>query len=124
MMRSTFTGFSPKQQIVFAICCLGYGLYLGETSWRLTRQTLVTFPLAEPVSAEVRFLIDPPVDLNTAGYEELQLLPSVGPILAERILTYRAQHGPFTALEELEHVHGIGPKTVARFRSYSIIQPD
>jgi competence protein ComEA len=50
-----------------------------------------------------------PVDLNTAGAAELEALPGVGPVLAQRILDHREQHGPFGAVEELEDVPGIGP---------------
>jgi competence protein ComEA len=50
-----------------------------------------------------------PVDLNTAGAAELEALPGVGPVLAQRILDHREQHGPFGSVEELEDVPGIGP---------------
>ena len=53
------------------------------------------------------------VDLNQATAEELVRLPGIGPTLAQRIVDYRAQHGPFEATEELRRVAGIGPKTFA-----------
>ena len=40
-----------------------------------------------------------PVHLNSAGAEELDTLPGVGPVTAEKIVAYRAQHGPFTSLD-------------------------
>jgi len=49
-----------------------------------------------------------PVNLNTATAEELQTLPGIGPVLAERIVDYRAAHGAFTEVEELLEVEGIG----------------
>ena len=49
------------------------------------------------------------LDLNTATAQELELLPGIGPVLAQRIMDYRAQHGGFSSLEELEEVDGIGP---------------
>lgn len=49
-----------------------------------------------------------PLDLNTAGAEELAELPGIGPVLAERILAYRTEHGPFASREELLEVEGIG----------------
>lgn len=51
-----------------------------------------------------------PVELNTASFAELLRLPGIGPVLAERIIAYREQNGPFRSLEELLHVRGIGPK--------------
>lgn len=53
------------------------------------------------------------VDLNTATVAELELLPEVGPVTAQSIVTWRDEHGGFTAVEELLEVDGIGDKTLA-----------
>lgn len=50
------------------------------------------------------------VDINTARVEELATLPGIGDTLAERILAYREQNGPFQTIEELQNVSGIGEK--------------
>jgi competence protein ComEA len=50
------------------------------------------------------------VNLNTAGIEELDALPKVGPVLAQRIVDWRKEHGPFQSVEELDAVDGVGPK--------------
>jgi competence protein ComEA len=55
----------------------------------------------------------PQVDLNTATATQLDSLPGVGPVTAERILTWRTEHGRFRRVEELQEVEGIGPKTYA-----------
>ena len=49
-------------------------------------------------------------NLNSAGLEELDALPKVGPVLAQRIVDWRKEHGPFTSIEELDAVDGVGPK--------------
>lgn len=50
------------------------------------------------------------INLNTATAEELDGLPRVGPVLAQRIVDWRAEHGNFKAVEELDAVDGVGPK--------------
>ena len=62
------------------------------------------------------------VDVNHAGAEELERLPGIGPTTAQRILEYRAAHGPFRNAEELLNVPGIGPKTLEAIREYLILQ--
>lgn len=61
---------------------------------------------------------DGPVDLNTADQAELETLPGVGPVTAERILQWRAEHGSFTAVEELMEVSGIGERTLEQLRPH------
>ena len=53
------------------------------------------------------------VNLNTATLEQLDSLPGVGPVTAQKILDWRAAHGAFTAIDELLEVDGIGEKTLA-----------
>ncbi|WP_426297766.1 helix-hairpin-helix domain-containing protein [Arthrobacter sp. R-11] len=50
------------------------------------------------------------ININTASAGELDELPRVGPVLAERIVAWREEHGPFAAVEELDAVEGVGPK--------------
>jgi competence protein ComEA len=57
-----------------------------------------------------------PVDLNTATTEQLDTLPRVGPVLAQRIVDFRTSHGAFRSVDELEQVPGIGPSTMADLR--------
>ncbi len=118
MLNSRFTGLSPKQQIVFATCCLLYSVYLCGAGWRATHQTRIAFPVADPLPADIGYIIEPPVDVNTAGHEELQLLPGIGPVLAERILDYRKRYGPLSSVDELQRIRGIGPKTIQKFSYY------
>ncbi len=54
-----------------------------------------------------------PIDLNTATLEQLDTLPGVGPVLAQRILDWRSEHGPFGSKDELREVSGIGEATYA-----------
>jgi competence protein ComEA len=56
------------------------------------------------------------VNLNTATAADLETLPGIGPALAERILTFRQQHGGFRRVEQLLDVPGIGPKKFEELR--------
>jgi len=53
------------------------------------------------------------LDLNTATAADLDGLPGIGPVLAQRIVDHRAQHGPFTSVDQLDDVSGIGPAIFA-----------
>jgi competence protein ComEA len=48
------------------------------------------------------------VDLNTATVAELDALPGIGPVLAQRIIAWRTQHGSFTSVDQLHEVTGVG----------------
>lgn len=56
------------------------------------------------------------VNLNTADLASLDTLPGVGPVLAQRILDWRTEHGRFTSVDELGEVSGIGDKLMAQLR--------
>jgi competence ComEA-like helix-hairpin-helix protein len=56
--------------------------------------------------------LERPIDLNRATVEDLQVLPGVGPALAERILSSRHTDGPFCSVDALTRVKGIGAKVL------------
>lgn len=59
---------------------------------------------------------DGPIDLNTATLAELDTLPGVGPVLAQRILDWRTEHGRFATVDQLSDVPGIGDARLAQLR--------
>jgi competence ComEA-like helix-hairpin-helix protein len=76
-------------------------------------------------AAHVVAPVSDPVDLNTATFEELCLLPGVGEVIARGILDYREVLGGFKAVEELLEVPRIGPAVLEKIRPYVIVRrPD
>lgn len=61
------------------------------------------------------------VDINSADLAELQTLPGIGPVLAQRILDYRRENGPFESFSELANVEGIGAGIMAQIAEYVIV---
>jgi competence protein ComEA len=57
-----------------------------------------------------------PVQLSTATLEQLDTLPGVGPVTAQKIFDYRTKHGAFHSVDELDAVPGIGPKRLEQLR--------
>ena len=57
------------------------------------------------------------LDLNSASTSELEALPGIGPVLAQNIIDYRSEQGPFRSVDELDLVKGIGEKKLAGVRN-------
>lgn len=72
-----------------------------------TAPTAAATAAAETVPEET---VSFPVNINTADADTLTALPGIGRVLAERILAYRRQNGPFRVIEEIMKVEGIGEK--------------
>jgi competence protein ComEA len=61
------------------------------------------------------------INLNTASLAELDTLPGIGPALAERIVSYREQHGGFRTIDDLLDVPGIGPAKLDEIRDHATV---
>jgi competence protein ComEA len=57
-----------------------------------------------------------PVSLSAATAEQLDTLPGVGPVTAQKIIAYRQQHGAFRSVDELDAISGIGPSRISNLR--------
>lgn len=58
------------------------------------------------------------VNLNTATSDDLRTINGIGPGMAEKIITYREEHGAFKKLEDLKEINGIGEKTYEKLKNY------
>ena len=99
---------SRSSQTALACCVIALCLFAG---YRFCSPTTSARPTAEA----------PPrrqVDLNRADRSELLQIPGLGPGSADAILAHRAERGPFGSVDELTHVHGIGPKTTEKVKPW------
>lgn len=112
--------------VTAVLLALMVGWQLGAGGARqLTAQAAVSPPVSaspepSPTDSEEETEPDPspspstgPVDINTAGLEELMELPGIGEKRAQAILDWREEHGPFTYVEDLIQVPGIGEGILA-----------
>jgi competence protein ComEA len=61
------------------------------------------------------------IDLNLASKADLETLPGIGPVLAQRIIDYRRAHGPYKKVADLRKVSGIGRKKLEKLRPYVLL---
>ena len=64
-----------------------------------------------------------PIDVNAASAAQLDALPGIGPVLAQRIVDYRLEHGPYGTIDELANVEGISPRMVGELRPLVTVGP-
>ncbi len=89
-------------------------LKLRATPTRVKSQATVT---ATKASATAK------VNINSASAQEMEALPGLGPVISARIVAYREANGPFTTVDDLEKVSGIGKATLAKLRDLVTVGP-
>ena len=62
------------------------------------------------------------ININTADLQTLSFLPGIGEVMAQRIIDYRAENGPFQTIEDLMNVNGFGEKTIQKLYEYIIAE--
>ncbi len=62
-----------------------------------------------------------PISVNTASAADLESLPGIGQVLAQRIVDDRQANGPYTSVEDLARVKGIGPSLIAKIRDLVVL---
>ena len=89
----------------------------GTDAPRATTPKETTPKATKPREPEITF----PVNINTATARELDALPGIGEVLAQRIIDYRNAHGPFGSVDALINVKGIGEKKLADLKPYATV---
>ncbi len=99
---------SRSVQAALAACILVTGLF---ATYRLYVPSATARPTDDAAPRRQ-------IDLNRADRQELLQIPGLGPGSADAILAHRAERGPFGSLDDLTHVHGIGPKTTEKVKPW------
>lgn len=104
----------PRIPILALITCVFAAFLGGFFAGRNINRTpvqITTLTATVPAGDAAEAATEPGIlDINTATAEELQGLPGIGEVLAQRIIDYRDENGPFQAVGDLLNVSGIGTK--------------
>lgn len=74
--------------------------------------------ISKSMDAPERLVLNIPVELNRATAADLEVIPGIGPVMAQRIVQYRQKYGDFGRVEELLLIDGIGEKKLQQFRRH------
>ena len=78
---------------------------------------------ATPKAPSGAATLSAPININTANVEELDLLPGIGPSIAQAIIDYRTANGPFKTIEDIDNVKGIGEALFAKIKGSITVGP-
>ncbi len=122
---------TEKRIILFLVCTFaaGLGVKVYREKWQplrtpvLTKADMQQDKKEENISAGSESA-GKSINLNEADREELEQIPGIGPVMADRIVDYREMHGKFGSLDELTRIKGIGDKTIKKLAPYIVINKD
>ncbi len=102
---------NPKEKMVILVLTFTFAVGVLVNIYKKTRLRVQATRLPiEVINSGNELNQDSLIDINKATREQLEALPGIGPVLAQRIIDYRQRKGGFKNIEELRNVPGIGPK--------------
>ncbi len=113
--------FGPGAAAVLIVLAFGVGVFFGGWRVRSLGSEVTVLAASGPVRTAVAE--QAAVDINSADTDLLQTLPGIGPALAERIVAYREEHGPFRYAYEITNVSGVGSGTYEKLRDRITVGP-
>ena len=123
MTRSLLIKGAMLAATVAAVLWIGWPVPKEEVRQAEPIQPIATqVPAASPVTAAAPAKADSKVNLNRASADELQALPGVGPVLAQRMVEWRKAHGRYRTVDDLQEVKGIGKKRMEQLRSFVTVK--
>jgi len=103
--------------ITTAFICIMVGTMIGRhTSGNL--YNISNMPAVEITNETIAQTQPGKLNINTASLTQIDDLPGLGPVLAQRIIDYREENGPFSSLEDLLLVEGIGEFRLNEIKDY------
>ena len=105
--------------VTFAFCLFMAGVLVGKQF----NPTIITKYVFQTDSTEGDLKSEEPaidirININSASADELTQLPGIGPVIANKIVAYRNEHGNFKSVEDLTNVNGIGDSRLAEIIDY------
>lgn len=103
--------------VLVGLSLIGTGVFLTTNDGQLFQNNAKLSSSSDPLPSTESIVGEQtssgPININIASQAELESLPGIGPVLAERIIDYREKNGPFKTKSSLKNVKGIGEKTFA-----------
>ena len=117
MTRSLLIKLAMLTATIAVVFWIGWPVPKNETlETQPDQEAIAQVPLVSPVPAVSPAQVTSKVNLNRASADELQALPGVGPVLAQRMVDWRKMHGRYRTVDDLQEVKGIGKKRLEQLR--------
>ena len=123
MTRSLLIKLAMLVATIAVVLWIGWPVPKEELSQAQPEQSIaVQVPATPPVVAVPTAKAASKVNLNRASADELQVLPGIGPVLAQRMVDWRKTHGRYRTVDDLQEVKGIGKKRLEQLRPLVMVK--